>query len=109
MPFLAALVVVAASYGAGVAVTANGRLTGGRDLRGRATVFALGFAAFAAAALLVGVLGAFTPVVLDTIAAACALVGTGAAIKDVLESATRVREHGVHDRQGSSGFRGRSR
>jgi hypothetical protein len=80
--FLAAAVVVAASYGAGMAITAGGRLTGGRTLRSRATAFALGFAALAALALLVGVLDAFTRPVLIGIAGGFALIGVGAAARD---------------------------
>lgn len=82
MPFVAGLVVVAACHGAGVALTGNGRLVGGRDLRARSTSFALGFAFLGSAALLAGLVGAFTRPVLDGVAAAFALVGAVAAVRD---------------------------
>lgn len=93
MPFLAAAVVVAASYGAGALVAGDGRLTG-RDLRGRSTQFALGFGVLAALALLVGVLGAFTRPVLDAIAATFAALGVVAAVRDT--RGLRVPEPGPH-------------
>jgi hypothetical protein len=83
VPFLAAAVVVAASYGAGMAVTVGGRLTGGATLRSRSSAFALGFGTLAALALLVGVLGAFTRPVLAAIAAVAAAAGAVFAARDL--------------------------
>jgi hypothetical protein len=83
VPFLAAAVVVAACYGAGMAITAGGRLTGGATLRSRSSAFALGFAALASLALLLGVLGAFTQPLLVTVASVAAAIGVGFAVLDL--------------------------
>ena len=79
MPLLVGLVVLLASYGAGTALTAGGRLPVEDGLRRRATVFALGFAALEVLALLLGVTGAFRPAALDPVALVFAAVGFAAA------------------------------
>lgn len=79
MALLVGLVVLAASYGAGVVVTAGGRLPVEDGLRRRATVFALGFAVLELVALLLGVARAFRPATLDPIALAFGAVGLAAA------------------------------
>jgi hypothetical protein len=82
VPLLVALVVLAASYGAGVAVTAGGRLPIEDGLRRRATVFALGFALLELLALLLGVVHAFRPAALDPVALVFGAVGVVAAARE---------------------------
>jgi hypothetical protein len=82
VPLLVALVVLAASYGAGVVVTAGGKLPVEDGLRRRATVFALGFAVIELIALLLGAAHAFRPAALDPVAIAFGLVGLAAAARE---------------------------
>lgn len=95
MPFLIALTVVAAAYGAGIAVTGGGRLSGARDLRGRATVFAAGYCALSLLALVLGQAGVFTRAALDTVAILFALVGVVFAGLDLRRLRGRVRDGGL--------------
>jgi 4-amino-4-deoxy-L-arabinose transferase-like glycosyltransferase len=83
VPFLVGVVVLAASYGAGVALTAGGRLPVDDGLRRRASVFALGFVALALVALLLGYLDAFRPAALDPIVLAFGVVGLVAAAREL--------------------------
>lgn len=83
MPLLVALVVLAASYGAGLAVTAGGRLPVEDGLRRRVSVFALGFAALELVALLLGAIpGAFRPAVLDPVALVFGAIGIAGALRE---------------------------
>lgn len=82
MPLLVAFVVLAASYGGGIVVTAGGRLPIEDGLRRRATTFALGFAVLELLALLLGAVHAFRPAALDPIAIACGVVGLVVAVRE---------------------------
>lgn len=87
MPILVAVVVLAASYGVGLAVTAGGRLPVDDGLRRRATVFALGFASLALLALLLGYAGAFRPAALDPVALTFGTVGLLMAVREARHGA----------------------
>jgi hypothetical protein len=78
VPLLVAIVVLAASYGVGFAVTLGGRLPIEDGLRRRATVFACGFALLELVALLLGSVGAFRPAALDPVAIAFGVIGIAA-------------------------------
>ena len=82
MPLLVGLVVLAAAYGAGTALTAGGRLPVVDGLRRRVTVFAVGFALLELLALLLGVTGAFRPAALDPVVLVFAVVGIVAAARE---------------------------
>lgn len=83
MPFLAAAAVLAASYGAGLAVTAGGRLGIAEPLLRNATVLAAGYGALSLLALLLGVTGAFEPVVLGTVVVVFAVPGALLAAREL--------------------------
>jgi hypothetical protein len=91
VPLLVALLVLAASYGAGLVVTAGGRLPIEDGLRRRVTTFALGFAALELLALLFGVAHVFRPAALDPVAFLFGAVGLVAAGREwrLLEGAWR--------------------
>ena len=75
MPFLIGVVVLAASYGAGLVATGGGRLPVEARLRRETTVFAIGFALLALLALLFGVVGVFRPAALAPVAIVFGAVG----------------------------------
>ncbi len=75
MPFVAALAVLAASYGAGSLVTAGGRIGVPRGLRRALTVFAIGYGLLSLLALLLGQVGAFDRTAFEAIAIALAVPG----------------------------------
>ncbi len=79
VPFLAAAVVLAATYGAGLAVTGGGRLGIADGLLRRVTVLAAGYGVLSLLALLLGVTGAFHPVALGAVVVVLALPGAAVA------------------------------
>jgi 4-amino-4-deoxy-L-arabinose transferase-like glycosyltransferase len=82
VPLLVALVVLAASWGAGTVATLGGRLPIEDGLRRRVTIFGVGFAVLELIALLLGVAHAFRPAALDAVAGAFGVVGLAAAARE---------------------------
>lgn len=83
MPLLVGALVLLASYGAGWAVTAGGRLGIADGLRRRATVFTAGFAFLELVALLFGSVHLFRPSALDPVALVFGALGAAVLARDI--------------------------